>query len=156
MCVSGKGRWAGLTEALGWPQTMQGRVGPGPPQLRKERGSLWLRGLDEGKGRIGRPGGWESGPDWSRAFSGGCADADTLTEPRSHLAAWGPALFHRCVWSGSQSILKKGKSGCRYLRLRICASQAWRYVPVSPRPTSSQPGKFCSLKNPPLETPRPG
>ena len=29
------------------------------------------------------------------------ADSDTLSGPRSHLAAWGPALLHRHVWSGS-------------------------------------------------------
>lgn len=34
-----------------------------------------------------------------------------FTEPRSRLAAWGAALVHRHVWSGSQSVLRKGKPG---------------------------------------------
>lgn len=41
---------------------------------------------------------------------GGRADSDTLTEPRSRLAAWGPALLHRHVRSGSRGVLKKRKS----------------------------------------------
>lgn len=77
---------------------VQSPVGPGPPpQLKKERFFVAMAGGKEEQG-------WEAqclGEQNRLEQELLGADSDTLSGPRSHLAAWGPALLHRHVWSGS-------------------------------------------------------
>lgn len=63
---SGRSHWAGQTEALGWPQTMQGArgaisCGPQSTAVEERERPFVAVGLGERKkSRVGRPGVWES------------------------------------------------------------------------------------------------